>query len=103
MQMSRTEATRAALANSVGTSGQADVNSSVSAIVDNTNTVNHGVAVRALTSNTDTVWVGLESSTSATNGVALNPGEGVTLKIDQLAKVFAFAATGTQKVSYVAT
>ena len=103
MQLSRTEAIRAALANGSGLYGQASVNSSASAINASTSTVSHGVAVRALTSNTDTVWVGLDSSTSASTGIELNPGEGVTLKIDQLAKVFAYAATGTQKVSYVAT
>jgi len=103
MQLSRTEAIRAALANGSGLYGQASVNNSASAINASTSTVSHGVAVKALSSNTDTVWIGFDVSTAAGTGLELNPGEGVTLKIDQLAKVFAFAATGTQKISYVAT
>jgi len=103
MQLSRTEAVRAALANNNGAYGQADVNSSASAISSSTSVFNHGVAVKALATNTAVVYVGFDSSTSASTGVELNPGEGVELKIDQLAKVFAYTATPTQKVSYVAT
>ena len=70
MQLSRTEAIRAALANGSGLYGQTSITG---------------------------------AATAARTGLELNPGEGVTLKIDQLAKVFAFATTGPQKISYVAT
>tara|TARA_R100000808_G_scaffold1358_1_gene6293 strand:- start:12 stop:323 length:312 start_codon:yes stop_codon:yes gene_type:complete len=103
MQMSRTEATRAALANTSGQYGQASVTGSAAQISSNTSEVNHGVAVRALSSNTDVVWVGLDNSTAAGSGLELNPGEGVTIKIDQSAKVWAISGSGTQKISYVAT
>ena len=103
MQLSRTEATRAALANSSGLYGQSDVNTSASAISTNAKIGHHGVAVRSLSSNTAVVWVGFDDSVSATTGVELHPGEGVTLNIDQADKVFAYTATATQRVSYIVT
>ena len=105
MQLSRTEAVRAALAANSGVSGQNTTIGSGAAIsLDSSSTAiaYHGVMVKALTANTDSVWIGIGSATTGT-GTELNPGEGVTINIDSLAKVYGISTSGTQSVSYIVT
>jgi len=103
MQLSRTEAVRAALAATNGVSGQATVGISAAPLDSaSTATAFHGIAVKALTSNTDTVFVGIGSITTGT-GLELNPGEGVTFEYNSLANIYGISDTAAQKVSYILT
>jgi len=105
MQLSRTEAVRAALAATNGVSGQniSLVSSgAISLASGSTATAYHGIMVKALTANTDSVWIGIGSATTGT-GTELNPGEGVTINIDSLTKIYGISTSGTQSVSYILT
>ena len=73
MQMSNLEATRAALASDKGLYGQASVTGSAAQVSASVDHVNHGVAIKALSSNTDTGWIGLDNSTAAGTGLELSP------------------------------
>lgn len=59
-----------------------------------------GVLVKALSTNTDKVYVGKSGVTTA-NGYELTLGETVTIEVDDVNKVYAIAASGTQKVAWV--
>tara|TARA_R100001480_G_scaffold152935_1_gene155511 strand:+ start:891 stop:1202 length:312 start_codon:yes stop_codon:yes gene_type:complete len=103
MQLSRTEAVRAALAAGNGVTGQLTAGVSALPLASGSVAIaNHGIAVKALTANTDSVWVGIGSATTGT-GTELNPGEGVTINIDSLTKVYVISDTAAQKVSYILT
>mgnify|MGYP001174394939 FL=1 len=102
MQLSRTEAIRAALAAGTGKNGQKSVSTSSVALTTDAFIGSHGVAVKAATSNTDKVYVGIGTVTSS-NGMELNPGEGVTIKVDKASAVEAISASGTQTVAFIQT
>jgi len=57
------------------------------------------VTIQALTSNTESVWIGHSSSVSTSNGRELPAGDAVDLEIDDTVAVYAIATSGTQNVS----
>ena len=106
MQLSRTEAVRAALAASSGVSGQnisLVSGAAISLDSGSTATAYHGIMVKALTSNTDSVWVGIGSGVTSSTGLELNPGEGVTFEYNDLSNIYGISTSGTQSVSYIVT
>lgn len=58
------------------------------------------VIVKALTSNTGNVYVG-NSSVSSSNGYILEPGEAISLDVDDLATVYIDVDTNGEGVSYI--
>ena len=102
MQLSRTEAVRAALAATNGKHGQKSVTASSEPLTTDTASGFHGVSVKALASNTATVFVGIGTVAEA-DGMELNPGEGVTIDIDKASSVEVITGTATQTVSYIQT
>jgi len=59
------------------------------------------VTVKALRTNTGTIYVG-DSSVSSSNGFEIDPGESVDIEIDDLATVYIDADTNGDGVSYIA-
>ncbi len=60
-----------------------------------------GVVVRAITGNTDYVYMG-DMSVDQTNGYPLSPGESVTVVVDDLAHAYVYNRSGsTQNIAFV--
>ena len=99
---------RAHLSRSNGTTGQVTVETGTSAtlVPASADLGDHGVFVKALSTNIDTVFAGIGTAASdvtLATGMELNPGEGITFNIDSLDKIYTISATAAQKVSYVLT
>lgn len=60
------------------------------------------VVIKALYSNTGTVYVG-DSSVSSTTGIELAAGDSVALEIDDLSKIYLDVSVSGEGVSYIAT
>lgn len=61
-----------------------------------------GVCLKAMTTNTITVYYGTAGVTTAT-GFELTPGEGACLPIDNSSKIFVIASTTGASVTYYGT
>jgi hypothetical protein len=64
-----------------------------------------GVNIKALSTNTDFVYVG-NTSASATlisSGYAMDPGDETFVDINNLSKIYIVAASGTQSVTFLAS
>lgn len=66
-------------------------------------TCGKGVTVKALSTNTDFVYIGNTGSFTSTNGYALDPGDSVFLTIDNINKIFVVSASSTQTATYIAS
>lgn len=58
-----------------------------------------GVLIKAHLDNTAKVYIG-PSGTTVANGYVLDPGESITIPIDEISKVYGIT-TGTQKICYL--
>jgi len=56
--------------------------------------------IKAHNSNTESVYIGLGNTLSATNGFELGPGESLTIPASNLNLIYHFA-NGTQRISYI--
>lgn len=61
-----------------------------------------GVLVKALTSNTGTIYIG-GSGVSSANGFPLEAGDSVTIPVDDANKVYAIASIDNQALAWIAT
>jgi len=67
-------------------------------------TVQNSVKIRALSSNTDFIYVGNTGSfVGSSVGYALDPGDETELKISNTNKIYVVAGSGTQVVTYLAS
>lgn len=67
-------------------------------------TTSSGINIKALSTNTDFVYVGNTSGLIGSSfGYALDPGETVTLNVINTNKVYAVSNTGTQVITYLAS
>lgn len=66
-------------------------------------TCGKGVSIKALSTNTDFVYIGNNGSISSSVGHALDPGDSVFLNIDNINKVYILSASSTQTVTYIAS
>jgi hypothetical protein len=67
-------------------------------------TVQNSVKIRALSSNTDFIYVGNTGSFAGSSvGYALDPGDETELKISNTNKIYVVAGSGTQVVTYLAS
>lgn len=66
-------------------------------------TCGKGVTIKALSTNTDFIYVGNSATFSVSDGHALDPGDTVSLNINNLNKVYVLAASSTQTVTYIAS
>ena len=66
-------------------------------LVGSTTAIKSGVTVKAYSANTDLVFVGKStvSNTGANKGFELNAKESVFIEVDDLYKVYVYAASGT--------
>jgi hypothetical protein len=62
-----------------------------------------GINIRAISTNTDFVYLGNSSGLVGASGYALDPGENVFLNIQNTNKVYAISNTGTQVITYMAS
>lgn len=64
-----------------------------------------GVAVKALTANTQIVYIGgtTGAATSSSNGWPLSPGETLSTNLDDASKLWAISASGTQTLAVAYT
>lgn len=60
------------------------------------------VTIRALTTNTDSVWIG-DSTVDSSTGYPLEPGEGVLVEIDNLSTIYVDSDVNSEGVAYLAT
>jgi len=79
-------------AKTVGVAGTAEVLAS--------ETVEHGVTIKAMPSNTGDIYVG-DSAVSSSNGYPLSAGEEIHLKLRDLSKIYLDTATGGEGVKYI--
>lgn len=70
-------------------------------IVVGSNPSYHGVIIKALSTNTGTIYVGLVGVTAAT-GYPLDAGETVTIPVDNANKVYAIASVDNQGLAWMA-
>jgi len=78
---------------------------STSQQMDSGYTCQSGVNIKALSTNTDFVYVG-NTATSAsllTSGYAMDPGDETFVSIDNLSKLYIVAASGTQTITFLAS
>ena len=54
--------------------------------------------LKADANNSDTIWVGFDSSVSATTGFPLEPGDHIDIVIDSLSKIYVVSGTAGQKL-----
>lgn len=66
-------------------------------------TCGKGISVKALSTNTDFVYIGNNGSFSSSIGHALDPGDIVFLNIDNINKVYVLSASSTQTITYIAS
>jgi hypothetical protein len=71
--------------------------------LDSGYTCGKGVSVKALSTNTDFIYLGNSGSFSGSVGHALDPGDSVFLSIDNLSKIYVLSASSTQTVTYIAS
>lgn len=71
--------------------------------LDSGYTCGKGVSIKALSTNTDFVYIGNSGSFSGSVGHALDPGDSVFLTISNLNKVYIVSASSTQTVTYIAS
>jgi len=71
--------------------------------LDSGYTCGKGVSVKALSTNTDFIYLGNSGSFSGSVGHALDPGDSVFFSIDNLNKIYVLAASSTQTVTYIAS
>lgn len=62
-----------------------------------------GINIRAISTNTDFIYLGSSSGLIGASGYALDPGENVFLDIQNTNKVYVLSNTGTQVVTYMAS
>jgi len=62
-----------------------------------------GINIRAISTNTDFVYLGNSGSLVGASGYALDPGENVFLDIQNTNKVYLISNTGTQVITYMAS
>jgi hypothetical protein len=60
-----------------------------------------GINIRAISTNTDFVYLGNSGSLVGASGYALDPGENVFLDIQNTNKVYLISNTGTQVITYM--
>lgn len=72
-------------------------------LLDSGYTCGKGVSVKALSTNTDFIYIGNSGSFSGSVGHALDPGDSVFFSIDNLSKVYIVSASSTQTVTYIAS
>lgn len=87
------------LAPSIIRNGKATVTTAGTRVALGSGTV-HAVVVRALSTNTDVIYVG-NSSVAAANGYTLEPGESIGIAIDSLSRVYLDAVVSGEGVVYV--
>lgn len=78
--------------------GQKSVTTSASSI--GTATFTEGVVVKALSTNTASIFVG-DSNITTSTGYELIAGECVSLPVRTLANIYCISSTGTQTLSYI--
>jgi hypothetical protein len=71
--------------------------------LDSGYTCGKGVSVKALSTNTDFIYLGNSGSFSGSVGHALDPGDSVFLSIDNLNKIYVLSASSTQTITYIAS
>lgn len=71
--------------------------------LDSGYTCGKGVSVKALSTNTDFIYIGNSGSFSGSVGHALDPGDSVFITINNLNKIYVLAASSTQTVTYIAS
>jgi hypothetical protein len=71
--------------------------------LDSGYTCGKGVSVKALSTNTDFIYLGNSGSFSGSVGHALDPGDSVFITINNLNKIYVLAASSTQTVTYIAS
>lgn len=59
-----------------------------------------GVLLKAHLSNTVAIFIG-PSGTTVANGYPLDPGETISIPIDEISKVYAISASASQKICYL--
>jgi hypothetical protein len=71
--------------------------------LDSGYTCGKGVSVKALSTNTDFIYIGNSGSFSGSVGHALDPGDSVFITINNLNKIYILSASSTQTVTYLAS
>ena len=85
-------------------SGNKSVTSTAGQIYNGTFAIKTGIHIKSPVSNTETVYIGSNAlATSSINGYPLEPGETLFLEIDNINKIYAAAAAGTQTIHFITT
>lgn len=85
-------------------SGNKSVTSTAGQIYNGTFAIKTGIHIKSPVSNTETVYIGSNAlATSSINGYPLEPGESLFLEIDNINKIYAAAASGTQTIHFITT
>ena len=63
----------------------------------------HAVAIKALTTNTAALWLGLEGLANSEAGFPLNPGEAITLDLKNAGQIFYTLGAEADKIAWLIT
>jgi hypothetical protein len=83
--------------------GTATVGTTAAQFTSTATALAQGVSIKALAANTNTVYVGSDSSVTNSNGYPLAAGEEVFIIVNDLSKVWIYGGAASQVARYIAS